>query len=384
MGEDECKVAEVIGQEYIRIVGASDNNLKNVSIDIPKRQLTVFTGVSGSGKSSLVFDTVAAESQRLINETYPGFVQGFMQSLARPDVEHLEGLTAAIIVGQEPLAANTRSTFGTVTDITGMLRVLFSRIAEPHVGGPGAYSFNVPSVSAQGAMSVNDGKKTVTKFERTGGMCPHCDGTGRVSDIDLSAVVDENLSINDGAILLPGLKVGSWSWKAYAESGFYPADKPVKDFTDEEKHKLYYVEDEKVKTNGINVTYNGLVPRMKGSLLAKDPETLQKSLREYVERAVTFVACPECDGTRLAEHARTSLINGKSIADISDVELPEVLTWLDGVQDERVAPLVDVLSSSLHTAIDIGLGYLTLSRPSGTLSGGEAQRARWCGIWARR
>ena len=366
----------MIGQEYIRIVGASDNNLKNVSIDIPKRQLTVFTGVSGSGKSSLVFDTVAAESQRLINETYPGFVQGFMQSLARPDVEHLEGLTAAIIVGQEPLAANTRSTFGTVTDITGMLRVLFSRIAEPHVGGPGAYSFNVPSVSAQGAMSVNDGKKTVTKFERTGGMCPHCDGTGRVSDIDLSAVVDENLSINDGAILLPGLKVGSWSWKAYAESGFYPADKPVKDFTDEEKHKLYYVEDEKVKTNGINVTYNGLVPRMKGSLLAKDPETLQKSLREYVERAVTFIACPECGGTRLAEHARTSVINGKSIADISDVELPEVLTWLDEVHDERVAPLVDVLSSSLHTAIDIGLGYLTLSRPSGTLSGGEAQRAR--------
>lgn len=212
----------MIGQEHIRVVGANDNNLKNVSIDIPKRKLTVFTGVSGSGKSSLVFDTVAAESQRLINETYPGFVQGFMQSLARPDVEHLEGLTAAIIVGQEPLAANTRSTFGTVTDITGMLRVLFSRIAEPHVGGPGAYSFNVPSVSAQGAMSVNDGKKTVTTFERTGGMCPHCDGTGRVSDIDLTAVVDESLSLNEGAILVPGLKVDTWSWKTYAESGFIP------------------------------------------------------------------------------------------------------------------------------------------------------------------
>ena len=366
----------MIGQEYIRVVGANDNNLKNVSIDIPKRKLTVFTGVSGSGKSSLVFDTVAAESQRLINETYPGFVQGFMQSLARPDVEHLEGLTAAIIVGQEPLAANTRSTFGTVTDITGMLRVLFSRIAEPHVGGPGAYSFNVPSVSAQGAMSVNDGKKTVTKFERTGGMCPHCDGTGRVSDIDLTAVVDESLSLNEGAILVPGLKVDSWSWKTYADSGFYSADKPVKDFTEAEKHKLYFAEDEKVKSSGINMTYNGLVPRLKGSLLAKDPDSLQKNLREYVDRAVTFVSCPDCGGTRLAEHARTSKINGKSIADISDVELGEVLQWLRGVDDKRVAPLVDVLASSIETAIDLGLGYLTLSRPSGTLSGGEAQRSR--------
>ena len=302
-----------MNQEYISVTGANDNNLNNVTVRVPKRKLTVFTGVSGSGKSSLVFDTIAAESQRLINETYPGFVQGFMASMPRPNADRLEGLTAAIVVGQEPMAANIRSTFGTATDITGMLRVLYSRIAQPNAGGPAAYSFNVPSVSAQGAVTVK-GKKDVVKFERTGGMCPECEGTGRVSDIDLSAVVDESLSLADGAILMPGAKVDSWMWKAYAESGLYPADKPVHTFTDEQKHALYYLDDVKVKVSGINMSYQGLVPRMKGSMLAKDKESLQKHLREFVDRAVKFVPCPECDGTRLAQHARQSLIAGKSIA----------------------------------------------------------------------
>lgn len=364
--------------EYIRVVGANDNNLRNVTIDIPKRSLTVFTGVSGSGKSTLVFDTIAAESQRLVNETYPSFVQGFMQSLARPNVEQLEGLTAAVIVGQEPMGANARSTFGTATDITGMLRVLFSRIAEPHVGGPGAYSFNVPSVSAQGAMTVEkgDAKKEVVKFERTGGMCPECDGMGRVSDIDVSEVIDESLSLNDGAILLPGTKVGSWMWKAYAESQLYPADVPVKDFTEKQRHALLYLDDVKVKVGGINMSYQGLIPRMKSSMLSKDPEALQKHIRVFVERAVKFVPCPACDATRLAPHARASKIAGKSIADLCDMELWTLAEWLDGFSDPRVTPLVNAIKESVEHAVNIGLGYLTLSRPSGTLSGGEAQRTR--------
>ena len=364
--------------EYIRVIGANDNNLRNISVDIPKRSLTVFTGVSGSGKSTLVFDTIAAESQRLVNETYPSFVQGFMQSMARPDVDQLEGLTAAVIVGQEPMGANARSTFGTATDITGMLRVLYSRIAEPNAGGPAAYSFNVPSVSAQGAIKVDraGAKKEVTRFERTGGMCPDCEGMGRVSDIDLSAVVDESLSLNEGAILLPGAKVDSWTWKAYAESGLYPTDKPVKDFTEKQRHALLYLDDVKVKVNGINMSYQGLIPRMRGSMLSKDPEALQKHIREFVEKAVKFVTCPACDGTRLAEHARESKINGKSIAELCEMELWDLADWLQDFSDARVAPLVENITAAVNNAVEIGLGYLALSRPSGTLSGGEAQRTR--------
>ncbi|WP_066511131.1 excinuclease ABC subunit UvrA [Corynebacterium sp. CMW7794] len=363
--------------DFIRVTGARDNNLRGVSVDIPKRQLTVFTGVSGSGKSSLVFDTIAAESQRLVNETYPGFVQGFMQSLPRPDVDRLEGLTAAVIVGQEPMAANARSTFGTATDITPALRVLFSRAAEPRAGGPGAYSFNVPSVSAQGGMSVNGKKKKeLTRFERTGGMCPTCEGRGTVSDIDLSAVVDESLSLDDGAILLPGLKVGSWTWKAYTQSGLYPTDVPVREFTEEQRHALLELDGIKTKLNGINVSYQGLLPRMRGSMLAKDPASLQKHVREFVERAVQFVTCPACEGTRLAQHARHSQLAGKSIADVCALELSDALAWLDALSLPQVAPLVDSIAQSLRNAIELGLGYLTLDRPAGTLSGGEAQRTR--------
>lgn len=362
--------------DFIRVTGARDNNLRGVCVDIPKRQLTVFTGVSGSGKSSLVFDTIAAESQRLVNETYPGFVQGFMQSLPRPDVDRLEGLTAAVIVGQEPMAANARSTFGTATDITPALRVLFSRAAEPRAGGPGAYSFNVPSVSAQGGMSVNGKKKELTRFERAGGMCPTCEGRGTVSDIDLSAVVDESLSLDDGAILLPGLKVGSWTWKAYAQSGLYPTDVPVREFTEEQRHALLELDGIKTKLNGINVSYQGLLPRMRGSMLAKDPASLQKHVREFVERAVRFVTCPACEGTRLAQHARDSKLAGKSIADVCALELSDALAWLDALTLPQVAPLVDSIAQSLRNAIELGLGYLTLDRPAGTLSGGEAQRTR--------
>ncbi|MBF4553675.1 ATP-binding cassette domain-containing protein [Corynebacterium suicordis] len=364
--------------EYIRVIGANDNNLQNISVDIPKRSLTVFTGVSGSGKSTLVFDTIAAESQRLVNETYPSFVQGFMSSLARPNVDQLEGLTAAVIVGQEPMGANARSTFGTATDITGMLRVLYSRIAEPNAGGPAAYSFNVPSVSGQGAIQADraGAKKEVARFERTGGMCPKCEGMGRVSDIDISEVVDENLSLNEGAILLPGAKVDSWMWKAYAESDLYPADKPVKDFTEKQREALLYLDDVKVKVGGINMSYQGLIPRMRSSMLSKDPEALQKHIREFVEKAVVFVECPECEGTRLAPHARESKIEGKSIADLCEMELWDLAQWLQDFKNPQVAPLVETIAASAKNAVDIGLGYLTLSRPSGTLSGGEAQRTR--------
>lgn len=362
-------------QEFIRVVGARDNNLKEISVDIPKRKLTVFTGVSGSGKSSLVFGTIAAESQRLINETYPGFVQGFMQSQAHPDVDELSGLTAAIVVGQEPMAANSRSTFGTATDITGALRVLFSRIASPRVGGPAAYSFNVPSASGQGVIEVN-GVKEVRRFERTGGMCPTCEGTGRASQIDLKEVVDESLSLNDGAILYPGMKVGSWLWKAYAESGLYPADKPVEDFTEEQKHALYYLSDVKTKINGINMSYQGLIVRLQSSVLSKDKDSLQKHMKAFVERAVVFADCPDCGGTRLAQHARESFIAGKSIADVSDMELAELDEWLSAIDAPSAAPLLASIRRSVANAVEIGLGYLTLSRATGTLSGGEAQRTR--------
>lgn len=326
--------------------------------------------MSGSGKTSLVFDTVAAESQRLINETYPGFVQGFMQAPPRPDVDRLEGLTAAIVVGQEPMAASARSTFGTATDITGHLRVLFSRLAEPRAGGPAAYSFNVPSASGQGAIEVN-GVKEVRRFERTGGMCPRCEGKGEVGDVDKRQLVDETLTLNDGAIMYPGMKVGSWMWRAYAESGLYPADVPVQDFTEEQKRDLYETET-KVKVGGINMSYMGLVTRLKTNVLSKPVESLQKHMRAFVERAVVFIDCPECHGTRLAQHARESYLNGVSIADVCAMELADASAWLRTINSPlAVAPL-----RGLEAALDLGLGYLTLARPTGTLSGGEAQRTR--------
>lgn len=357
-------------QEFITVTGARENNLKDVDVRIPKRKLTVFTGVSGSGKTSLVFDTIAAESQRLINETYPGFVQGFMQAPPRPDVDRLEGLTAAIVVGQEPMAASARSTFGTATDITGHLRVLFSRLAEPRAGGPAAYSFNVPSASGQGAIEVN-GVKEVRRFERTGGMCPRCEGRGEVGDVDKRQLVDETLTLNDGAIMYPGMKVGSWMWRAYAESGLYPADVPVQDFTEKQKRDLYETET-KVKVGGINMSYMGLVARLKTNVLSKPVESLQKHMRAFVERAVVFIACPECHGTRLAQHARESYLNGASIADVCAMELADASAWLRTINSPlAVAPL-----RGLEAALDLGLGYLTLERPTGTLSGGEAQRTR--------
>ncbi|MHC2547526.1 excinuclease UvrABC ATPase subunit [Corynebacterium hesseae] len=326
--------------------------------------------MSGSGKTSLVFDTVAAESQRLINETYPGFVQGFMQAPPRPDVDRLEGLTAAIVVGQEPMAASARSTFGTATDITGHLRVLFSRLAEPRAGGPAAYSFNVPSASGQGAIEVN-GVKEVRRFERTGGMCPRCEGRGEVGDVDKRQLVDETLTLNDGAIMYPGMKVGSWMWRAYAESGLYPADVPVKEFTEEQKRDLYETET-KVKVGGINMSYMGLVTRLKTNVLSKPVESLQKHMRSFVERAVVFIDCPECHSTRLAQHARESYLNGVSIADVCAMELADASAWLRTINSPlAVAPL-----RGLEAALDLGLGYLTLARPTGTLSGGEAQRTR--------
>ncbi|EEW50087.1 putative excinuclease ABC, A subunit [Corynebacterium efficiens YS-314] len=362
--------------DMIRVHGAHENNLKNISLAIPKRRVTVFTGVSGSGKSSLVFGTIAAESQRLINETYSAFVQGFMPVAARPDVDLLEGLTTAIVVGQESMGANPRSTVGTATDATAMLRILFSRLAEPAAGGPGAYSFNVPSISASGGVSRAGGKREKVEFTRTGGMCPRCEGMGRVSEIDRAQLVDESLSLNDGALLIPGYKVGSWSMRGYAESGLYPADIPVAEFTDEQRHALYHQEPMKIKFNGINVTYEGLIPKITKSMLSKDRSGMQKHIGEFVDRAVTFIACPDCGGTRLARHALESRINGKNIADLCSMEVRDLARWIDGVDARSVAPLMRGLSQTLENFVAIGLGYLQLDRPVATLSGGEAQRTR--------
>ena len=362
--------------DVIRVRGARVNNLRAVDVDIPKRQLTVLTGVSGSGKSSLVFDTIAAESQRLINDTYSSFVQGFMPSLARPDVDELGGLTTAIIVDQAPMGSNPRSTVGTATDATALLRVLYSRIAEPPAGGPGAYSFNVPSVSGGGAIQVGNQKKVVKEYKRTGGMCPTCEGTGRVSDVKLEELVDFDLSLDDGALTIPGYKTGGWGYRMYTESGFFPADKPVKDFTEKQREDLFYKEPTKMKIAGINMTYEGLVPRIKSSMLAKERSAMQKHIGEFVDRAVTFVACPDCEGTRLAEHARVSLIDGKSIADLCRMEVSELAEWFGDFEHPEVQPLTDAIRETLANFIAVGLDYLTLDRPTSTLSGGEAQRAK--------
>ncbi len=364
--------------DLIRVHGARVNNLKDVSIEIPKRRLTVFTGVSGSGKSSLVFDTIAAESQRLINETYSAFVQGFMPTLARPEVDVLDGLTTAIIVGQERLGANPRSTVGTVTDANAMLRILFSRLGEPHIGSPNAYSFNVPSVRASGGITVERGGKTVTKkatFNRLGGMCPNCEGRGSVTDFDLSALYDDSKSLSEGALTIPGYSMDGWYGRIFSGAGF-DMDKPIGKFNKKERHKLLYGEPTKIKVEGINLTYEGVIPKIQKSMLAKDPEAMQPHIRAFVERAITFTTCPDCDGTRLSEDARSSKIEGRNIADACAMQITDLAEWVGGLDEPSVAPLLEALRESLDSFVEIGLGYLSLDRPSGTLSGGEAQRTK--------
>jgi excinuclease UvrABC ATPase subunit len=366
--------------DLIRVHGARVNNLKDVSIEIPKRRLTVFTGVSGSGKSSLVFGTIAAESQRLINETYSAFVQGFMPTLARPEVDVLDGLTTAIIVDQERMGANPRSTVGTATDANAMLRILFSRLGKPHIGSPQAFSFNVPSVRASGAITVERGAgKTRTEkatFNRLGGMCPRCEGMGSVTDIDLPALYDDSLSLNDGALTIPGYSMDGWYGRIFRGCGFFDPDKPIRKYTKKELHDLLHKEPTKIKVDGINLTYAGLIPQIQKSFLSKDVDALQPHIRAFVERAVTFTTCPECDGTRLSKEARSSKINGKNIADVSSMQISELAHWVRGLDEPSVAPLLSGLQHLLDSFAEIGLGYLSLDRRSGTLSGGEAQRTK--------
>jgi excinuclease UvrABC ATPase subunit len=363
--------------DTIRVQGARENNLKNVDVDIPKRRLTVFTGVSGSGKSSLVFSTIAAESQRLINETYPAFVQGFMPSPGRPDVDVLAGLTTAIIVDQERMGANVRSTVGTATDANAMLRILFSRMGEPHIGGPGAFSFNIPTVETSGVRTSVTGERTVIEKEvYTGGMCPRCEGMGNVSDIDLAQLFDETKSIKEGALTIPGYTPDGWGVRIFTESGLVPADIPIKDFTAEQRHDFLYKEATKVKVAGINMTYLGLVPNVQKSFLSKDVEAMQPHIRAFVERAVTFTACPECEGSRLAAPARSSKIQGVSIADACRMQISDLADWVRGLEAKHIGPLLENLQQTLDSFVEIGLGYLSLDRPSGSLSGGEAQRTK--------
>ncbi|MFB7663282.1 ATP-binding cassette domain-containing protein [Kitasatospora sp. NPDC056138] len=365
--------------DLIRVHGARVNNLKDLSVEIPKRRLTVFTGVSGSGKSSLVFGTIAAESQRLINETYSAFVQGFMPTLTRPEVDVLEGLTTAIIVDQQRMGGDPRSTVGTATDANAMLRILFSRLGRPHIGPPSAYAFNVPSVRASGAITVERGARKAVKatFTRTGGMCTRCEGRGTVSDIDLTQLYDDSKSIAEGAFTIPGWKSDSfWTVRVYAESGLLDPNKPIREFTKKEMHDFLHREPTKVKVEGVNLTYEGLIPKIQKSFLAKDRESLQPHIREFVDRAVTFTTCPECDGTRLSEGARSSKIKDISIADACAMQISDLAEWVRGVDEESVAPLLATLRHSLDSFVEIGLGYLSLDRPSGTLSGGEAQRVK--------
>ncbi|MEU5364104.1 excinuclease ABC subunit UvrA [Streptomyces sp. NPDC005925] len=366
--------------DMIRVHGARVNNLKDLSIEIPKRRLTVFTGVSGSGKSSLVFDTIAAESQRLINETYSAFLQGFMPTLARPEVDVLDGLTTAISVDQQRMGGDPRSTVGTVTDANAMLRILFSRLAEPHIGPPSAYSFNTASVKASGAITVQRGDRTRAEkatFERTGGMCTRCEGRGKVSDIDLTQLYDDSKSLSEGAFTIPGWKSDSqWTVQMYAQSGFVDPDKPIRRYTEKEMHAFLYGEPTKIKVNGINLTYEGLIPKIQKSFLSKDKEAMQPHIRAFVERAVTFATCPECDGTRLSEGARSSRIGKVSIADACAREIRDLAAWVRDLDEPSVAPLLTALRQTLDSFVEIGLGYLSLDRPVGTLSGGEAQRVK--------
>lgn len=365
--------------DQIRVRGARENNLKDVSVDLPKRRLTVFSGVSGSGKSSLVFDTIAAESQRMINETYPAFVQGFMSTLARPEVDHLEGLTTAIIVDQERMTANVRSTVGTVTDANALLRLLFSRLGDPQIGSPQAYSFNVPSVTGSGMIKTEKAGRTQKEaktYTLVGGMCPRCEGRGRVEDIDLTQIIDDSLTLAEGAITVPGYTPEGWYVRGYLGSGFFDAEKKIKDYSQRELDNLLWKEPTKIKVDGVNVTYEGLVPKIQKSMLSKDPDALQPHVRAFVERAVTFQTCPECDGTRLAEHARNSKIDGVSIADACDMQISDLAEWVRGLDAPSAGPLLSTLQALLDSFVEIGLGYLALSRPSGTLSGGEAQRTK--------
>ncbi len=366
-------------QDLIRVHGARENNLKDVSVEIPKRRLTVFTGVSGSGKSSLVFDTIAAESQRLINETYSAFVQGFMPTLARPEVDLLEGLTTAIIVDQQRLGADPRSTVGTATDANAMLRILFSRLGQPHIGSPKAFSFNIASISGAGAVAFERGGKTVKErrsFSITGGMCPRCEGRGTVTDIDLTQLFDDSKSLNEGAITAPGYTGGGWNSRLYIESGFYDPDKPIRDYTKKELHDFLHHEPVRMKIAGINMTYEGLLPRIQRSMLSKDKEGMQPHIRAFVDRAVTFTACPECDGTRLSAAARSSRIGGINIADACAMQITDLAEWVRGLDEPSVTPLLAALQHTLDSFAEIGLGYLSLDRPASTLSGGEAQRTK--------
>ncbi len=364
--------------DLIRVQGARVNNLKDVSVEIPKRRLTAFTGISGSGKSSLVFGTIAAESQRLINETYSAFVQGFMPTLARPEVDVLDGLTTAILVDQERMGADARSTVGTATDANAMLRILFSRLGKPQIGSPNAFSFNVPSVKASGAITIERGAKKTVKatFNRLGGMCPRCEGRGAVTDFDLSALYDESKSLNEGALTIPGYSMEGWYGRIFRACGFFDPDKPIRKYTKKELNDLLHKEPTKIKVDGINLTYEGLIPKIQKSFLAKDVDALQPHVRAFVERAVTFTTCPDCDGTRLSEEARSSKIKGINIADACAMQISDLAEWVGGVEEPSVAPLVETLRHNLDSFVEIGLGYLSLDRPSGTLSGGEAQRVK--------
>jgi excinuclease UvrABC ATPase subunit len=365
--------------DVIRVHGARVNNLKDVAVELPKRRLTVFTGVSGSGKSSLVFGTIAAESQRLINETYSAFLQGFMPTLARPDVDVLEGLTTAIIVDQQRIGADPRSTVGTATDAYAMLRILFSRLGQPHIGSPQAFSFNVASIRGAGAVTLERGGRTVKErrsFSITGGMCPRCEGRGTVSDIDLAQLFDDAKSLHEGAITVPGYTRGGWNSRLYSASGFVDPDKPIRRYTKQERHDFLYHEPVRMKIAGINMTYEGLIPRIQKSILAKDPEAMQPHIRAFVDRAVTFTACPDCGGTRLSEAARSSRIEGVNIAEACAMQVSDLAGWVRGLREPSVAPLLAALQQILDSFAEIGLGYLSLDRPSGTLSGGEAQRVK--------
>lgn len=364
--------------DLIRVQGARENNLKDVDVEIPKRRLTVFTGVSGSGKSSLVFDTIAAESQRMINETYSAFVQGFMPSLARPDVDVLDGLTTAILVDQERMGANARSTVGTVTDANAMLRILFSRLGQPHLGSPQAFSFNIPTVRGSGSITAErgDGKAVTADFSQLGGMCPRCEGMGTVSDIDVTQLYDDRKSLAEGALTVPGYNVDGWMVRIFSESGFLDPDKPIRDYSETELHDFLHKEPTKVRLQSMNMTYEGLIPKIQKSFLSKDRDAMQPHIRAFVERAVTFTPCPDCGGTRLNEGARSSKIAGISIADACAMQISDLAEWVRALDEPSVAPLLATLSQILDSFVEVGLGYLSLERPSGTLSGGEAQRTK--------
>ncbi len=365
--------------DRIRVQGARENNLKDISVEIPKRRLTVFTGVSGSGKSSLVFSTIAAESQRMINETYSAFVQGFMPTLARPDVDLLDGLSTAIIVDQERLGANPRSTVGTATDANAMLRIVFSRLGDPQIGSPKAYSFNVASISGAGAVSIERGGQTVKErrsFSITGGMCSICEGTGSVTDLDLAQLYDDTKSLKGGALTIPGYSMDGWFGRIFSGSGYFDPDKPIREFTKTELHDLLYREPTKIKVDNINLTYEGLIPKIQKSMLSKDKGAMQPHIRAFVERAVTFTTCPECAGTRLNDGARSSRIQGVNIADACAMQISDLAHWVAGLDEPSVAPLLETLQQNLESFVEIGLGYLSLDRPTGTLSGGEAQRVK--------